>query len=452
VPQVSKQLVRAIALSLPLLLVGAGCSSDPQTKSSTGSALVAKHVDYVKIGLWDDGPCNASKPKLKLGLMTVFENPVLTLKPQADALVAAATAFNKRGGANGSCIEVHTCDDGANLDQSLACVRKIDKAGVVATVNDQGVAGQAEVSAAMAAAKIPRIASNVTNNDWGDPNAYPIDASSTGFVFVLPEALLREGVKRIGLIRVDLAAAGALKSLLQTIYGRKGATFVSDTPVPAGTTDFSQFILKAQDANADGVAFALGDQEVLQVVRAGQQLGTHLQIGTSPGPVPHDELVRFGDFAKQFVFVSSFPPATVDLPVYKALRADLAASGDDALKPATMTLSPMRSWIGLYALLKMIRDAKLTSFTRDNITKLLQSAKDVSMLGMFDGESWTPNKNHAGLFKRAGTNHWAFYRFDPTAKAPDGLTGNFVEKGTMNFDQVLCGTAIGAPPPCGTGN
>jgi ABC-type branched-subunit amino acid transport system substrate-binding protein len=347
---------------------------------------------------------------------------------------------------------VHTCDDGANLDQSLACVRKIDKAGVVATVNDQGVAGQAEVSAAMAAAKIPRIASNVTNVDWGDPNAYPIDASSTGFVFMLPQALIHEGVKKIGLIRVDLAAASALKGLLESIYGDKGATFPSDTPVPAGTTDFTQFILKAQQANADGIAFALGDQEVLQTVRAAQQLGTDLQIGTSPGPIPHDELVRFGDFAKQFVFVSSFPPATVDLPVYRALRADLAASGDDALQPATMTLSPMRSWIGLYALLKMIRDAKLTDFTRDNITKLLQSAKDVPMLGMFDDENWTPNKSHAGLFKRAGTNHWGIYRFDPNAKAPDGLTGNFVAKGNMNFDAVLCGTALGAPPPCSTSN
>lgn len=448
----STQLARATAVSLSLLLACAACSSDPKTKSSTASAPVAKDIDYVKIGLWDDGPCDPSKPRLKLGLMVVFESPVLTLEPQADALEAAATAFNKRGGANGSCIEVRTCDDGANLDQSLACVREIDKAGVVATVNDQGVAGQAEVSAAMAEAKIPRIASNVTNVDWGDPNAYPIDASSTGFVFVLPQALIHEGVKRIGLIRVDLAAAGALKSLLESIYSEKGATFPSDTPVPAGTTDFAQFILAAEEANAEGVAFALGDQEVLQVVRAGQQLGTDLQIGTSPGPVPHDELMRLGDFAKQFVFVSSFPPATVDLPVYQALRADLAASGDDALQPATMTLSPMRSWIGLYALLRMIRDAKLTDFTRDSITELLQSAGDVPMLGMFDDETWTPNKDHPGLFKRAGTNHWGIYRFDPDAKAPDGLTGNFVAKGDMSFDQVLCGTAIGAPPPCGRGN
>ena len=110
----------------------------------------------------------------------------------------AATAFNKRGGANGSCIKVTTCDDGGNVDQAVACVRTIDKAGVVATVNDQGTAGQADVSEAMATAKIPRIASNVTQDDWGDPNAYPLDASGTGVTFLLPQALIDEDINKIG--------------------------------------------------------------------------------------------------------------------------------------------------------------------------------------------------------------------------------------------------------------
>ena len=51
------------------------------------------------------------------------------------------------------------------------------------------------------------------------------------------------------------------------------------------------------------------------------------------------------------VFLWSFPPATVDLPVYEALRSDLAASGEESLQPENFKASPMRSWIGLYALL-----------------------------------------------------------------------------------------------------
>ena len=75
-------------------------------------------------------------------------------------------------------------------------MQELDDAGVVATVNDQGTAGQAEVSAAMAEAGIPRVAANVTNYDWGDPNAYPLDASGTGVTFLLPQALIDAGVTR----------------------------------------------------------------------------------------------------------------------------------------------------------------------------------------------------------------------------------------------------------------
>src|SRR6188768_4117596 len=150
---------------------GGGSPSEGEGRSGATSS---EEIDYTAIGLWDDGACDESKPKLVVGTSTVFESPVISLGDLAIALKAAATAFNARGGANGSCIEVHVCDDGANVDQSVACVREIDSAGVVATVNDQGTAGQADVSAAMAQAGIPRIASNVTQDDWGDPNAYPM--------------------------------------------------------------------------------------------------------------------------------------------------------------------------------------------------------------------------------------------------------------------------------------
>jgi ABC-type branched-subunit amino acid transport system substrate-binding protein len=430
-------------LASAIAATGCGGGASNTSSGSTASAAKAAKIDYAAIGLWDDGPCNEAKPPLDIGLITSFETPVISLKDQADALKASAVAFNQRGGANGACIKVTLCDDGANADQAVRCVRTIDHAGVVATVNDQGTAAVGEVSKAMQAAKIPRVASNVSNVDWGDPNAYPLDASGTGSVFMQPQSLLNERVTKIGLIRVDLAEAAALIGILKQIFG-SDADFVYDTPVPAGTTDYSQFILGAQDAGADGVSLSLGEQEATQVVRAGQQLDTPLKIGAGLGNFSYAAISDLGDFSTHMVITSPFVPPTLDLPVYQALRADLSASGEKALKPENLKASAQRSWIALYALLKMIRDAKMTTFTRDAISSMLQHAKDVPMLGMYGDANWTPNLDHPGLYKRAGIDRWFVYTFDPDTKS-GGYDGNFVEKSTISFDKTLCGSALGGP-------
>jgi hypothetical protein len=92
----------------------------------------------------------------------------------------------------------------------------------------------------------------------------------------------------------------------------------------------------------------------------------------------------------------------------------------------------------------MIRDANMTSFTRDGITTMLQQTKDVPMLGMYGDADWTPNLDHPGVYKRAGIDQWLVYTFDPDAKSV-GLNGNFVEKSTISFDETLCDSALGGP-------
>jgi ABC-type branched-subunit amino acid transport system substrate-binding protein len=443
----SKTVAGMIALALSVTLIAA-CGSSNKKGSSSPTTIAVQKIDYKKLGLWDDGPCDPAKPPLKIGLMVVFESPVISLKDQATALQASAKAFNARGGANGSCIQVTTCDDGAQTDQSIACVRTIDGAGVVATINDQGTAGQAEVAAAMAKAGIPRVAENVTNFDWGDPNAFPLDGSGTGSTFLLPETLVQSGIKKLGDVRVDLAAASALKGLLNPLYQRNGANISYDAPVPAGTTDYSQFILGAQSAGVGGIFIALGEQEAVQVVKAAQQLGSNLKIGVTLGTYSQKSAADLGDYAKNLSFIWSYPPASANVPVYQALRADLAASGDTNLQAENLKASPMRSWIGLYALLRMIRDSKMTNFTRPGITAMLKKANNVPMLGMFGGENWTPDTNHPGLFKRAGLNNWEVWKWDPNATSPTGVKGNFAPVATLNWDKVMCGSMFGAAGPC----
>lgn len=454
----SRSRARFLAALAVLAVIAAACSSADDSADGTNGDTTeqtdgeapdggAAEIDYAALGLWDDGPCDSARAPLVIGLMTIFESPVLSLVDQARALEVAAEAFNARGGANGACIVVKTCDDGGNIDQAVACAREIDEAGVVATVNDQGTAGQAEVSAYMAEAGIPRVASNVTQNDWADENAYPLDASGTGSVFMMPKGLIDAGVTDIGMVRVDLPEASALLGLLEQLYERDGATFPADAPVPAGTTDFSQFILGAEDEGAGGIFLAVGEQEAVQVVRAAEQLGTEMLIGATLGSFSRSSVAEFGDFAEQMVFVWSYPPATADVPVYEVLRADLASTGEEALQPENLKSSPMRSWIGLYALLRMIRDAGMTEFTRDGISAMLKEATDVPMLDIFGGEDWTPNENSPGIWTRKGLDRWTIWRWDPEAEF-EGSKGNFVLANEISFSDVMCGSLFGAEGPC----
>ena len=143
------------------------------------------------------------------------------------------------------------------------------------------------------------------------------------------------------------------------------------------------------------------------------------------------------------MFVGPFPPATADLPVYAVLRADLAASGEDALQVENLKTSPMRSWIGLYALLWMLRDTGTTEFSREGISAMLQEAEDVPMLGIFGGEDWTPDRNREGVWQRVGADTWQVWRWDPAAEF-EGEQGNFVLSNEFSFDEVMCGSPFGA--------
>jgi ABC-type branched-subunit amino acid transport system substrate-binding protein len=244
----------------------------------------------------------------------------------------------------------------------------------------------------------------------------------------------------MALIRVDLAEASAITGIMEQLY--PDAEFVEDIPVAAGTTDFSQYVLSAQNAGAEGATLSIGEQEAIQVVRAAQQLGSDLRIGASMGSFSHETVSDLGDYAGNMVFVWPFAPPTSDLPAYDAMRSDLAASGEESLQPEALKASPARSWIGLYALLWMIRENGMTDFTREGITAMLQTATDVPMLDIYGGANWTPNLDHEGLFKRAGIDHWSTFTWDPDAEGD--FDGNFAEASEISWDATMCGSPFGA--------
>ena len=329
---------------------------------------------------------------------------MLTSEDNALALEASAVAFNARGGANGHCIEVTTCDEHADQNAAVACARTLDDAGVAVNVNDASTDPGPSTGDVLEEAGIARFAISSGTPDLSDPNSYPFDAGGIGTAMVMPQALVDEGITDIASIRVDLPSASALNDIYEGIYAEDGVEFVADIPVPAGTTDYSQFILAAEDAGAEGVIVPLGGQEAIQVLRAAQQLGSDLLFSTSLGTLPYQDLVDLGDFADQVILNGSSAPATAgDIPAMEALVADLAASGEEVLQPRLLKSTPTHSWIGLYALLVILREAGTEDFSRADTTDLIQ------------------------------------------ASGPNGTPGNLVQTSEIDFNDLLCGSTLGAP-------
>ena len=67
------------------------------------------------------------------------------------------------------------------------------------------------------------------------------------------------------------------------------------------------------------------------------------------------------------------------------------------------------------------------------------------MLDIFGGEDWTPGLNHSGLFQRGGHESLGDLSMGSGGGGEVG-DGNFVESTVFSFDEVLCGSPLGAPP------
>jgi branched-chain amino acid transport system substrate-binding protein len=390
---------RSVKLLTTVCAVGlvAGVLAMPATASTA-----AKKASLVP----DNGPCDKSLPKAELGLITVVESPVLSLGDQAEAATASVKAFNKRGGVSKHCMNVTICDDGADANQAADCARQFADGNIVATVNDTTTFGTADVVSILEAAGIPRIGLSPGTPELSSPITYSIGAGGVGTTFMMVPPLAQAGIKKIYMIAVDSPQIDALPGIMKDMFDAYGVEFLGISKVPAGTTDFQQFILAAEDAGADGVVVPLGENEAAQVVQAAEQLGTDLKISTSLGTFGKDDIAALGSFGKQLYFNSELPPPTASkkqFPILPTIIKDLAASGKKELKGNQLKTSPVRSWVAVdhfVSIMEQLGDIDVitgddVTAARAAVTTAMNAATDVDTFGLIP--PWTPNKSDGFL-------------------------------------------------------
>lgn len=424
-----------------VVVIGA-CTED----SSGGDASASEDggpsasVEVERSGLLtDDGPCDEALPPYPIGIMTVFESPVLSLIDQVDAADAAVEAFNSRGGIGGHCMELTTCDTDLDPNGEIDCARQFVEDGLVATVHDTTAANPTGVIEATEPAGLPRIGISPGSEEMSASNSYPIGAGGVGTTMIMPAQLARAGHTKIAMIHVDTPLIQALRPVLGPMFEAYGAELTTMIPVPQGTTDYQQFILAAEDSGATGVILPLGEAEAVQVIRAAEQLGSDLEFATSLGTFGLAEAQDLGPFGEQVLFNSELPPVTASTdtwPILGDVVADLSASGEPELQQDEIKSSSFRSWLAVYALDQVVEQfGTPDDVSREAITAAFESAGNVDMFGLIP--PWTPRGGTGEGILGAVSNPW-YYQVTFDAEAEDFVVGdellNVVEELAGNID------------------
>lgn len=413
---------RCAAIACVLTLTLAACtesddSSSPDDTGNNGGDATEQTLEPSGL-LEDNGPCDETLDPYQIGIMTVFESPTISLKDQVTAAEASVEAFNARGGIGGHCMELTACDSQLEPNAEIECARSFVNDGIVATVNDTTSAASVEVIELTNNAGIPRISNSGGIEELSAPNGYPISAGPTGTTFAMVPALARQGSTQMAAIHVDNPQIQALATLFQPMFDSYDSELTEMIPVPAGTTDYQQFVLAAQDSGADGVILPLGEAEARQVLNAAQQLASPLIFSASLGTFGQEDIAALGDFASQVVLNSEVPPATADVedfPLLADLLIDLEASGEPELSRSQLKASPMRSWLAVYALVTIVEEfGDPDDVSREAITAAFDSATDVDFGGLI--APWTPTGGSGeGLFGNVSNPYFYVVKFDTDA-------------------------------------
>jgi branched-chain amino acid transport system substrate-binding protein len=424
------------------LVIGA-CTEDSSGDDASASedeGGSSESADIERSGLLaDEGPCDEALAPYPIGIMTVFESPVLSLVDQVDAAEASVEAFNGRGGIGGHCMELTTCDTDLDPNGEVDCARQFVDDGIVATVHDTTAANPTGVIETTEPAGLPRIGISPGSDELSASNSFPIGAGGVGTTMIMPAQLARADHTKIAMIHVDTPPIQALRAVLGPMFDAYGAELTAMIPVPQGTTDYQQFILAAEDSGATGVMLPLGEAEAVQVIHAAQQLGSDLEFATSLGTFGQADAADLGPFAEQVVFNSELPPVTASLdqwPILGDVIADLSASGKPELQSDQIKSSSFRSWLSVYALDQVVEQfGNPDDVSRGAITAAFESATDVEMFDLIP--PWTPRGGTGEGILGAVSNPW-YYQVTFDTEAGDFAGGdellNVVEELAGNTD------------------
>ena len=407
-----------LAAFVALATVAAGCSSSGKSTSgaTTSTTAGAPPADFVALGGWKDPACNPSQPKVVVGISAPLDVAGTSLKDYVDGTQAAVSAFNGRGGITGRCLDLKVCDGKGDGPTELSCARQeTEDKTMVAGLASTFLAGEGDAYQLFQSAGLAQIGAQVTQpGAWNSPVSYEFTMGGSGTLLAGMPALKSVGVTKFVIFVPASGQVGALAAFANPLVKALGMNLLETIQIPPTAVEFTQFVLAAQNKGAEGGVLALPGNVGGQVIDAADSLSSKLKLSSSWGTFSQKGVTGLAaTISKNMAFTDAVPPVVANSPrwpIFNVIIDDFKASGKADLTAGSITAQATNGWLSVYALVKVMRDAKATDITRASVKTAFDQAKNIPMFDLVP--PWTPSQQSTNpVFKGISnpmywTGHW----------------------------------------------
>ena len=426
----AKTALRFVAALAALATLGAACSGDDDDTGAatddtatdetaagdegddTATTEGGGGADFVALGGWDDGECSADEPAVELGISAPVDVAGTSLGGYVAGAEAAVEAFNARGGISGRCMNITFCEGAGDGPTELSCARDFtENADVVAGIASTYIAAEGDAYQLFDAAGLPQIGAQVTQpGAWNSPVSFEFTMGGSGTLLAGMPALQSIDVTDFALMAPASGQIGAFAGFAQPLIDALGMNLVEIIQIPPTAVEFTQFVLAAQEAGAQGALLGLPGNVASQVIDAIDSLGSDIKFSVSWGTFSRDQIAELPEeIAANMAFTDAVPPVRAgseEFPIFDVIIDDFSGSDSPELEEGAITAQATNAWLSIYSLVAVMRDAEATEITRETVRAAFEAATDVEMFGLVP--PWTPSQQSENpIFTGiSNSNYW----------------------------------------------
>jgi branched-chain amino acid transport system substrate-binding protein len=295
-----------------------------------------------------------SSGSITVGFIGSLQSATYSFPETAAAAQAEVDAVNAAGGINGKTVKLSVCNDQANSNQAVVCVRQMTTAGAVGVIGGISTVGQTITSDLQDADLVYTGERPLSPGELNSPISFPMVGGSESTAAGLGTyAATTAGCKRMYMLVSDDSPAALTGAAFAKGYkSASGGQTVGQTVTPSPDTSYAAAAASAVAFHADCVFFTVDVPEGPKAIPTLRAALPNAKFFTTAGNVPAPILAALGKDADGLYLADSV------LPVNATGNATLNQFKAEMAKyqpKATVDGFAVTSWLGTRLLLNTIK-------------------------------------------------------------------------------------------------